>query len=535
MANKIQSVIAKYVDYYSNATGKTSQDFYNNRVNSDDWLAKHINSTLMTLGATESDINAYIESIKLGYRSALSECMSVSPELCVKTWEYAKKYIGEDIDTATIWDSACGNGRLEAAIENKERLFMSTINSDDVGAVRRLFPDAVVFKNDFLSNIDYDESNAYFSKGLPDSLVARLKKNDPVVFMVEPPSVIDGTNEIKDILKGEYSKVDINNGVLLYFKRIQMIIDFYNLTNVYVVMAQFIERNSWLGSMITMFKPLGGLCYEFNKVTHKYRAAIIWKYAPVEMESEEYINRFTVALDKYTFTNTNDIEFDSVFNFDIKVADREYSKGAVFVYKTDNGCYTNISGDNTTPVTALELHNVLVDCVVKYLVTGGIIDKDTVIDNQTLDNQWYIDSIPLLLFSKYNEFVAKDGVRNPLFPLNIQKIKAYIKDEKVLETCVNCVSDSNVIGLDIVAKNYTKMSNTARAFMDFCIQQIVVSYAEGKRAEMNYIDGTINWDSGIHQIRKMSNVWTVEVEDKYNKLQNDLVLYLSQKILGINA
>ena len=534
MANKIQSVISKYMNYYTEVTGKSTLDFMEDRgVGKGDWLAEHINSTLISLGATESDLQNYVEAIKRGYRSALSECMSTSPDMCKNIWEYMKKHIsGVENEDVVIWDSACGNGRLEVPIENRSRVFLSTISSDDVGIARRAVEGATVFKNDFMSGIDYDEYNAYFSQTLPDNLVAKLKSNAPIVFLVEPSSFINGNNDIKDMLKGEYDKVEIENGVLQYFKRIKTIIDFYGLTNVHIVMIQFIERDSWLKKMIDDFKPIGGLCYEFNKVTHKYRAAIVWRYEPISNDSDEHKQRYTVSLDKYNITNDNSIGYEKQFIFEIKAASRTYSKGAIIAYQTSDNCFSNISSsEDDEPVTALDIYNKLPICVMKHLVSNGMINKDAIIDNTLLDEQWYIDCIPLFMFSKYNKFEAKDGVRNTMFPLNPQKIKAHIGDSKVIKSIDGCI-DTNIVGLDIVANNYNKLSSVAKSFMDFCIKIIVDSYVSGAREQMNYIDGTENWDAGLSQIRRLNNIWTVEVEDRYNKLQNDLVMYLAQKIMG---
>ena len=533
MANKIQGVISKYMGYYTDVTGKSTLDFMENRkIGNGDWLAEHIDSTLKGLGVTDVDIQNYVEAIKRGYRSALSECMSTSPEMCNKIWEYTKKHLDwVDNEDVVIWDPACGNGRLEIPVSNKNRVFLSTIGSDDVGIARRVVEGATVFRNDFMSGIDYDDNNAYFSQTLPDSLVAKLKSNAPIVFLVEPSSFINGNNDIKDILKSEYEKFEIENGVLQYFKRIKTIIDFYGLTNVHIVMIQFIERDSWLKTMIEDFKPIGGLCYEFNKVTHKYRAAIIWKYEPTSVDSEEYKNRFTVNLDKYNINNDNKIEYEKQFIFEIKAAHREYSKGSTIAYQTSDNCFTNIETDNAEAITALDIYNKLPICVMKHLVSSGMLNKDAVIDNTLLDEQWYIDCIPLFLFSKYNKFESRDGVHNTMFPLNPQKIKAHIKDSRVLASIEGC-KDTNIAGLDIVADNYNKLSPVAKSFMDFCIKIIVDSYITDCRKEMDYIEGTENWDAGISQLRRLNNLWTVEVEDRYNKLQNDLVTYLAQKIMG---
>lgn len=528
MANKIQGVISKYMNYYMETTGKTSMDFIENRkLGNGDWLAEHINSTLISLGATEADIQGYIEAIKRGYRSALSECMSTSPELCRKTWEVTNKLVDVK-DNTVIWDSACGNGRLEEPIENRANVYLSTISSEDVGVARRLVTGATVFRNDFLDGVDYDNFNAYFSQNLPDSLVAKLKANSPVIFLVEPSSFITGNNDIKDMLRNEYDRSEIENGVLQYFKRIQTIVEFYGLTDVHVVMVQFIERDSWLKKLITEFKPIGGLCYEFNKVNHKYRAAIVWKYEPCDIESEEYKSRFSVGLDKYNIDNDNNITYDKQFIYEIKVANKEYNKGAIIAYQTPDNTFTNINTGDYEPITALDIFNKLAVCVKKHLVNSGLIGKDEVIDQTLLDEQWYTDSIPLFLFSKYNEFVAKDGVRNTMFPLNINKIKGHITDKKVLES-VGDKTDTNIAGIDLVANNYGKLSSVSSAFMNYCIKLIMDSY--GMREEMGYIDGTDNWDAGMSQIRKLSNLWTVDVENRFTKLQNDLVLYLAQKIM----
>ena len=533
MANKYQGVISKYMNYYAEVTGKSSFEFMENRKKeSDDWLAEHIDITLKNLGITEEDIQGYIDAVKRGYRSALSECMSTSPELCRKTWEYTHKYIN-NLSDYIIWDPACGNGRLEMPVENRSNLYLSTINNDDVIIAKEILDGATVFNNDFLKGVDYDNFNAYFSKGLPESLVAKLKNNEPIVFIVEPPTFITGNNDMKDMLKNEFDKYELENGILQYFKRIQTIIEFYELTNVYVVMVQFIERDSWLKKMLTDFKPLGGLCYEFNKVTHKYRAAIVWKYEPCDIESEEYKNRYTVSLDKYNISSENDIKFEKVFNFEIKVASKEYSRGNIIAYQTSDNCFTNIksNSEEVENITALDIYNKLPICVMKHLINNGMLNKDDNIDTTMLDEQWYIDSIPLFLFSKYNSFVSKDGVKNTLFPLNAIKINGYIKDENILKSMEGS-NDTNIAGLDLVANNYNKLSTVAKTFMDYCIKLIVDSYAPGVRRDMEYVDDTVNWDAGIPQIRKLSNIWTVEVEDRYNKLQNDLVMFLAQNIMN---
>ena len=79
------------------------------------------------------------------------------------------------------WDPACGLGNLTLACpEMRDRLFLSTLNKQDVDAVRQSgeSPEALVFDYDFLNKTDEE---------LPAALRAKLVPGSKWIFFLNPP------------------------------------------------------------------------------------------------------------------------------------------------------------------------------------------------------------------------------------------------------------------------------------------------------------------------------------------------------------
>ena len=525
--NKSQ-LIADYVNYYVMTTGKPALSFFE----SDDWLAQHSIETLRKMGIEESYLTSHHEMLKRGIYSAICERMSASEALCSRMWEKTAAILGEKAQEAVVWDANCGDGSYTVGVDNRNRLYLSSADEPSCNA-----NGAVVFQKDFLNDIDF-VGNEYFSDNLPQGLKDALHQNKPLIFMAEPPVVVDGLNDVKDMVRREYTKIETENGVLQYFMRMCNLIEFHGLTNAYIVMTQAIERNGWLQSLLYDFKPLGGICYEFNRVNHRYRAAIIWQYAPIDIDTpdgaEEYRRRYTVVLDKFSVDRDGAITPETPFTFEIKVAERVYSKGATVAYQSQDNCFTNYETDNSDPITALNIHNILPLCVLKHLQAGGRAAATAMIDTTALSDQWYTDCIPLFLFSKYNNFTCTDKRRNAFFPLNPNKMGVFIQDEKVKSTLQTHPMQGNHVGLELVANNYANFSSPAKSFLDYCVRLYVESYKAGVRSEADYPEGTVYWDAGLSQIRTLPKFWTVDVENRYNELQEDLVNFLEQSVVLVN-
>ena len=100
---------------------------------------------------------------------------------CTKALEYLDRALGEDWqDRYWIYDPCCGTGNLEMPLKRYDRLFMSTLEQEEVDYIvsENLFPGATVFQYDFL-NDDYDK--------LPQGLRSVLKSGEPVVVLMNPP------------------------------------------------------------------------------------------------------------------------------------------------------------------------------------------------------------------------------------------------------------------------------------------------------------------------------------------------------------
>ncbi len=82
----------------------------------------------------------------------------------------------------------CGMGNLmRTSGHPEEKLFLSTLREQDAKAVQQTFKDATVFALDFLSRIDYDESNMDFFSQLPPRLQEIFKNDEPLIFYMNPP------------------------------------------------------------------------------------------------------------------------------------------------------------------------------------------------------------------------------------------------------------------------------------------------------------------------------------------------------------
>ena len=94
--------------------------------------------------------------------------------------EYLEKELGKDWqDEYYIYDPCCATGNLEVGLKNYNRVFMSTLDQDEVDYIKGndLFPGATVFQFDFLNDPVSD---------LPKEL-QRVLKEEKVVVLMNPP------------------------------------------------------------------------------------------------------------------------------------------------------------------------------------------------------------------------------------------------------------------------------------------------------------------------------------------------------------
>ena len=111
-----------------------------------------------------------------------------------KSKEYLAKALGDDWqDKYYIWDCCCGTGNLCNGLYNQDRVFMSTIDQQDIDTMiqNKILQDAIKFQFDFLN----DDWKPISDGGkLPDKLY-NIINNEPekLVIYINPPYV-EATN-----------------------------------------------------------------------------------------------------------------------------------------------------------------------------------------------------------------------------------------------------------------------------------------------------------------------------------------------------
>lgn len=115
-----------------------------------------------------------------------------------KVWSIkSKEYIAEAFgtnwqDEYYIWDCACGTGNLLQGLVNQDRIFMSTLDEEDISIMKQLdfMPNAIKFQFDFLN----DEFKPRAEGGkLADKLYKIIKEEpEKLIIYINPPYAENG-------------------------------------------------------------------------------------------------------------------------------------------------------------------------------------------------------------------------------------------------------------------------------------------------------------------------------------------------------
>ena len=221
-----------------------------------------------------------------------------TPELFIKE---AYKYISEELgenwnkkDSNIVWDCSCGEANLTRNLEFTN-LYLSTLEQKDIDFFinNNYNPKAIYFQFDFLNDIN-------LSTKLPDEyLIADLKLNKEVIFLINPPYATSTDNNRTGKEKSGVSKTEVNKSMLedkmglssrqLYCQflyRILKIKQEYNLSNVTICIfspISFIVANSYKKFMEKFeqeFNFQKGFIFRasnFDEVTSKWNVGFtIW-------------------------------------------------------------------------------------------------------------------------------------------------------------------------------------------------------------------------------------------------------------------
>ena len=582
MENKQKNIVAQYMKYYSEVTGKSVDSFFSEIVTTPSWLAEHIVETLNTIGISRDTLLSYKDIVhRLDRNVAKSEGEFYTPQIwCKEAHKYIKDLCGDDWGSVNIWDASCGTGNLLAEIDYpKDKLFCSTLNEEDIAIVKNRMPDVTSFQLDFLSDRDYDSENEFFSEQLPENLRLKLRNNEPILFFMNPPYSGVLQSEVADIMRQD-NIPNANEAFCQFYHRIDMLIEYYNLTSVYIAFFHPLQGYKYIIDKTEKYETVQGFCFdrkEFKATANFdrtwYVGLFMWHLSDKakRVETLSFVrkgvkNDVVVDEDIVHIGNESDLRNQlrgtanegykympecngNVIDEDKKVKVKKDSIGYFCNPFVGSSSVATSSWFDTVPYS--NNYCITKDSFYKFLpfVLLSIIRTSSSVQNSSFGihlpdedtegyKDWLIDNIPLFLYSRRSRFRAKRGIHfgggkidisNSMFPIERSGVLQVIEDPMILED-INSSNASNSFIVKEVQENYDKFSKEAKAFFDFCTLNIIESLKSSVRGNEGYTGDTVCWDAGIYQIRQLHTFWTPEKDKTYSELQDDLVQSLMSDV-----
>lgn len=221
----------------------------------------------------------------------------------------------EGLKEYNVWDSSCGSGNLLLEFPECKRLFLSTLNEEDIPIVKErvtgyragLYPNEEqhAFQLDFLNAVD-----SVFSKDFTNSLPSPLKEvilnNEKLAIVINPPYSVRGTDtHVGDVLTSN-GQTDIKRDLYRQFIwQVCNLVKQNNLTNVeFVVMVNgsinLTKSSQSINELMnSMFNYRDGFLYpakDFDGVSENYEWAISTTHWGIS-EGEEHAPVDVLELD----------------------------------------------------------------------------------------------------------------------------------------------------------------------------------------------------------------------------------------------
>lgn len=205
------------------------------------WLIHSLVNTIVKNGMSVTELKAHKDAIKAVFdeagRKAAGEFFT--PIVWAEeAHRYIEKYIPDWRENYNLWEGSCGSGNLvKTANFPKERLFMSTLQQDDVDMLKNTpeFSGAHIFQCDFLADLDYDTVNTEFLDKLDPELKRIIQNDEKLIIFMNPPYK-SGSAKNTDV--GRYM-IDIGLGKPAYdifyqfCYRVMHFVEMFNLSNCY--------------------------------------------------------------------------------------------------------------------------------------------------------------------------------------------------------------------------------------------------------------------------------------------------------------
>ena len=546
-----------------------------------DWLTHVIFDTILSrsdISLAECIENKDIMRSAVSSDSSRKEGEFYTPEnWCIEGRNYLKSYLKDEWGTALVWDASCGTGGLmRTANYPQDKLFMSTLLPEDVQIVSSVYPDATVFACDFLEGLDYDQYNDMFSRKLPPNLVEAMKRDEHIVFYMNPPYFVGEARRtdigiLMDSLNMGKCALDIFHQ---FIYRIITLKRFYRLSKVTigvfgpVTLYHSRMLQSLLNELYDDFQFRTGMCFKAGDFSgtsvsidwvvgytvwstwqdgedKKRRNPILLHSKVLEQDGsirtsgnrlfqdmEEYLDDWIKPKDvlryerlpaikscmssKEVFTNmaTNALGQVMTSNYVI----RSSRRSAITILPNVDGC--DITEENFWRcVASFAMRQCYQNNRDAFKNSQYFAKPNVEIEGY---NQWLIDCLPIFLFdysalqASYRGFIAcgESWDRlNAFFPLPKEAVQTIVKDENILQDMLNFGSNNEFL-LGVLQSCQTSMSQEAKDLYLTGLELLAESLIGYARRDVEYKNSTVAWDAGLAQIRMTNGLWSNEKEEK---------------------
>lgn len=161
----------------------------------------------------------------------------------------------EEFKEYNVWDCSCGSGNLVHGLPKHKKLFLSTLNHEDVIIAKNRYPEATVFQLDFLNS--YDSWFSYdFTESLPSDLQRVLNNNEKLLIIINPPYSTKGINTVVGKHLQSIRETDLSTDLFRQFIwQVCNLVKVHNLKNVDFVLMVSNSLNQ-VSSSVTANKLL---------------------------------------------------------------------------------------------------------------------------------------------------------------------------------------------------------------------------------------------------------------------------------------
>lgn len=591
-----KTTLKKIVRYFVESTGKQYNDFIlaidrskgqvENNLPYEDWLAKKLMELLTEYEITYKDILENKDTINAAINadSSRNEGEFYTPEIwCYDGREYLKEMLGDLWGKAYVWDASAGSGNLmRTSGYPQDKLFLSTLLTEDVPLLQQTYPDATCFDLNFLNDVDLDEHNMHFSENLPPKLRQVLESNEPIVFYMNPPyKVIHSKNS--DVGAYMSSKGMAKCALDLFHQfmyRLVMIKRTYNLTNVYLgIFGPITMFHSKMIEMLyedfkTEYTFHSGMCFDAgdfantsdsvgwiigytcwkSKQEGDQDKAIVLEAKTIGEDEKPVVigSRLVTAVDVNLH---NWVEPEDVVRLDndlptlttyctftgasnkVPLNALGYLMSSNFVLRaTRRACSTTLPTNDAIPITVENFWR----CVASIAARRTYVTKQNPYDNcqyysapnTSVEgyNQWIQDALIVFLYdydaqhASYRDLEFKGqklNHGNPFFPISKDIARQVITDPNILADLENDPTDNSFI-LSVLEQVVPNLSPEARELYEFILQTLLESLTGTKRADVGYKNWLLAWNAGFIQLRDTEGMLTQEQHDKFAYLLGKL-------------